>query len=40
MKWFLWHGNVVRALHTVHDLTTDLGTSRMSSPPSVRKLTC
>jgi|NGEPerStandDraft_6_1074524.scaffolds.fasta_scaffold38132_1 hypothetical protein len=24
VKWFLWHGNVVRALHTVDDLTTDL----------------
>ena len=24
MKWFLWHGNVFRALQTVDDLTTDL----------------
>ncbi|MBV9163646.1 MAG: hypothetical protein JO281_19320 [Pseudonocardiales bacterium] len=24
LKWFLWHGNVVRALHTVEDITADL----------------
>jgi hypothetical protein len=24
VKWFLWHGNVFRARHTVDDLTTDL----------------
>jgi hypothetical protein len=24
LKWFLWHGNVFRALQTVDDLTTDL----------------
>src|SRR5664279_5903767 len=23
-KWFLWHGNVFRSLHTVDDITTDL----------------
>ena len=26
VKWFLWHGNVVRARQTVDDLTTDLTT--------------
>ena len=24
LKWFLWHGNVFRSLHTVDDLTMDL----------------
>lgn len=24
LKWFLWHGNVFRSLHTVDDLTIDL----------------
>lgn len=24
MKWFCWHGNVVRALHIVEDLQVDL----------------
>jgi hypothetical protein len=24
LKWFLWHGNLFRALHTVDDLATDL----------------
>ncbi|MGH3700702.1 MAG: hypothetical protein ACRDQY_14785 [Pseudonocardiaceae bacterium] len=24
LKWFLWHGNVFRALHTVEDITADL----------------
>ena len=26
LRWLLWHGNVVRALHTVEDLTADLQT--------------
>jgi hypothetical protein len=29
LKWFLWHGNVFRALQTVDDLTTDLETLRL-----------
>src|SRR5664279_3084005 len=31
VKWFLWHGNVFRALHTVDDLTTDLAVPTPSS---------
>jgi hypothetical protein len=32
LKWFLWHGNVFRALHTVDDLQIDLdNTERPSS---------
>jgi hypothetical protein len=27
LKWFCWHGNVVRALHTVEDITIDLDTT-------------
>jgi hypothetical protein len=28
LKWFLWHGNVFRALQTVDDLTVDLEEER------------
>ncbi|MGI9148946.1 MAG: hypothetical protein ACR2IK_20750 [Chloroflexota bacterium] len=28
LKWFLWHGNVFRALQTVDDLQIDLDVAR------------
>jgi hypothetical protein len=28
LKWFLWHGSVFRALHTIDDLTFDLKEER------------
>jgi hypothetical protein len=34
LKWFLWHGNVVRALRTVEDLTIDLETLHPGEEPS------
>ena len=33
LKWFLWHGNVVRALHTVDDLIIDLETLHPDDEP-------
>jgi hypothetical protein len=34
LKWFLWHGNVVRALHTVEDITADLETLHPDGEPT------
>jgi len=34
LTWFLWHGNVFRALTTVDDLTADLDTLNPSGEPS------
>ena len=34
LKWFLWHGNVVRALQTVEDITIDLETLNPDDEPS------
>ena len=34
LKWFLWHGNVFRALQTVDDLTADLETLHPGEEPS------
>jgi len=31
LKWFLWHGNVFRALQTVDDITTDLADTGVES---------
>src|SRR5262249_36829161 len=33
LKWFLWHGNVFRALRTVEDLTADLETLHPGEEP-------
>ena len=30
LKWFLWHGNVFRSLHTVDDITTERGARTMT----------
>ncbi len=35
IKWFLWHGNVFRALETVDDLAMDLDTEE----PTAKKVT-
>jgi hypothetical protein len=34
LKWFLWHGNIVRALHTVEDITINLETLHPGDEPS------
>jgi hypothetical protein len=34
LKWFLWHGNVFRALQTVDDLTADLETLHPEKEPT------
>jgi hypothetical protein len=34
LKWFLWHGNVFRALQTVEDLTADLETLHPEEEPT------
>jgi hypothetical protein len=34
LKWFLWHGNVFRALHTVEDITADLETLHPDGKPT------
>ena len=34
LKWFLWHGNVFRALRTVEDLTADLETLHPGEEPT------
>ncbi len=34
LKWFLWHGNVFRALHTVGDITTGLETLNPDGEPA------
>lgn len=38
LKWFLWHGNVVRALHTVEDLIFDLDTAEPAPAEQARLL--
>jgi hypothetical protein len=34
LKWFLWHGNVFRALQTVGDITIDLETLNPDGEPT------
>ncbi len=34
LRWFLWHGNVFRALQTVEDITADLETLQPDGEPS------
>lgn len=34
LKWFLWHGNVFRALNTVQDIIMDLETLHPDDQPS------
>jgi hypothetical protein len=34
LKWFLWHGNVVRAVHTVDGITIDLETLNPNDEPT------
>jgi hypothetical protein len=37
LKWFLWHGNVFRALHTVEDITADLEMLNSGEPTNLFK---
>jgi hypothetical protein len=34
LRWFLWHGNIVRALHTIEGITVDLETLNPGDEPS------
>jgi hypothetical protein len=34
LRWFLWHGNVVRALHTIEGITMDLETLHPGNEPT------
>src|SRR6202022_768749 len=38
LKWFLWHGNVFRALQTVDDLQIDLDNTERPSPEQQKLL--
>ena len=38
LKWFLWHGNVFRALQTVDDLQIDLDNTEQPSPDQQKLL--
>jgi hypothetical protein len=34
LRWFLWHGNIVRALHTIEDIPANLETLNPGDEPS------